>query len=145
MQKQCGGKLMAIGGFDREELQAPLAEINTTPLVDVLLVLVVIFLVTAPMLTQAIKLELPREKASQIDDQKVIQLSIDAKGQYYWDNQAISVEVLEQHLQEAAKENPKQPVHLRADTHVDYGKVSHIMAMAWRVGLVNMGFIMEPQ
>jgi biopolymer transport protein ExbD len=136
---------MELGNFDREDFQAPMAEINTTPLVDVMLVLLVIFLITAPMLTQAVKLELPNETATQIQDEKPITLSIDASGQYFWDNNAISAEALDQRLQEAASINPKQPIHLRADKQATYEKLSHILATAQRHGLTNVGFLTQPQ
>ncbi len=136
---------MALGNFDREDFQAPMAEINTTPLVDVMLVLLVIFLVTAPMLTQAVKLELPNETATQIQNEKPITLSIDASGQYYWNDAPISAVILEQRLQEAAAANPKQPIHLRADKHATYEKVSHILATAQRYNLNNIGFITQPR
>lgn len=134
---------MALGGFDKDDFQAPMAEINTTPLVDVMLVLMVIFLVTAPMLTQAIKLELPKENAAKIEDDKPINLSIDASGQYYWDKTAISAEALDQRLKEAAAANPKQPIHLHADKQATYEKLSHILATAQTLGLSNIGFITQ--
>jgi len=135
---------MALGGFDKDDFAAPMAEINTTPLVDVLLVLLVIFLVTAPMLTQAIKLELPNETASQIQDEKPITLSIDASGQYFWDNTAIGEGDLDKRFKEAASINSKQPIHLRADKKTSYEKVSHILALAQRYDLKNIGFVMQP-
>lgn len=137
---------MAMGGFGHDDSQeAPLAEINMTPLVDVMLVLLVIFLVTAPMLTQAIKLELPNETATEVPDQKAITLSVDANGQYYWDDQPLAEEMLDQRFQEAAAIDPKQPIHLRADAEVAYSHVSHVLAAAQRFGLTNIGFITEPK
>lgn len=136
---------MAFGGFDKEEFQAPMAEINTTPLVDVMLVLLVIFLVTAPMLTQAVKLELPKESAQAIVDEKPITVSIDADGKYYWDSQLISAEVLAQNMASAAKEGVKRPIHLRADKKTAYEKVSHVLAAAQKHGLNNIGFVTEPK
>ncbi|NBX02598.1 MAG: biopolymer transporter ExbD [Alphaproteobacteria bacterium] len=135
---------MALSGFDKDDFQAPMAEINTTPLVDVMLVLLVIFLVTAPMLTQAIKIELPSDNTSAIADDKPITLSIDAGGQYYWDNTAITPENLDKRLKEAAANNSKQPIHLRADKKTAYEKVSHILAAAQANGLYNIGFVTEP-
>jgi biopolymer transport protein ExbD len=135
---------MALGGFDKDDFQAPMAEINTTPLVDVMLVLLVIFLVTAPMLTQAIKLELPSDSASAIADDKPINLSIDANGQYYWDKTAITSEDLTKRLKEAASVNPKQPIHLRADKQTPYEKVSHVLAIAQAHTMTNIGFVTEP-
>lgn len=135
---------MALGGFDKEDFQAPMAEINTTPLVDVMLVLLVIFLVTAPMLTQAIKLELPSETASAIVDDEPITLSINAAGQYFWNKTATTAEDLDKRLKESAVINPKQPIHLRADRKTPYEKVSHILASAQKHGMVNIGFVTEP-
>jgi biopolymer transport protein ExbD len=136
---------MAMGGFDREELQAPLAEINTTPLVDVMLVLLVIFLVTAPMLNNSVKLELPNEVATTVDDKNAVTISINLSGQYFWDDKPVSPEEIDSLLKSAAANNSKQPIHLRADTNVAYGKVSHILAAAQRFGLTNVGFITQPE
>lgn len=137
---------MAMGNaFDREELQAPMAEINTTPLVDVMLVLLVIFLVTAPMLSHSVNLKLPSETTTQVKNEKVSTLSIDAQGQYYWDDAPISESELAQRMQSVAAADPTQPVHVRADTGVAYGKVSHALAIASRSGLTNIGFITQPE
>jgi|LauGreSBDMM110SN_4_FD.fasta_scaffold52497_1 biopolymer transport protein ExbD len=130
--------------FDREELQAPLAEINMTPLVDVMLVLLVIFLVTAPMLNSAIKLNLPAESAAQITEQKTITISINRSGQYFVDDKPVSEVELETKLRATAQENPKQQIHIRADVDVNYGKVSHILADLQRLGLANIGFVTQP-
>jgi len=132
------------GNFEREELQAPLAEINMTPLVDVMLVLLVIFLVTAPMLNSAIKLKLPSESAAQITEKEVLTIVVDKAGQYYLDDHLISVSDLEKKLKITAQENPKQQIHLRADVDVPYGKVSHVLGISQRLGLANIGFITEP-
>lgn len=131
--------------FEREELQAPLSEINMTPLVDVMLVLLVIFLVTAPMLNSAIKLDLPAESASQISEQKALTISINARGQYFLNDAEIAESELKQQLSIAAKENSKQQIHLRADVDVNYGKVSGVLAELQRQGLSNIGFITEPK
>jgi biopolymer transport protein ExbD len=129
--------------FDREELQAPLAEINTTPLVDVMLVLLVIFLVTAPILNGNIKLNLPDETASQITEKKPVTILIDAKGQYYLQGQFISFEELKKKLKIAARGNIKQSIHIRADVEVTYGKVSHLLATLQQLGFSNIGFITQ--
>lgn len=129
--------------FDRDDLHAPLAEINTTPLVDVLLVLLVIFLVTAPMLQNAIKLKLPTESASIVDDKESIIISIDAKGQYYLNDTAFSEEDISKHLNYIAKEDQNHPISIRADESVDYGKVSRILAETANAGLIDVRFITE--
>ncbi|NCY24956.1 MAG: biopolymer transporter ExbD, partial [Alphaproteobacteria bacterium] len=128
---------MAMGGFNREELDAPLAEINVTPFVDVMLVLLVIFLVTAPMLTHSIKLELPHDAATVVKDQKASTLSIDASGTYYWNDTALDEPALEAQLQQAAQADAAQPLHIRADGAVAYQKVSHALALAAKHGLTN--------
>lgn len=131
--------------FEREEFQAPLSEINMTPLVDVMLVLLVIFLITAPMLNSAIKLNLPAESAAQITEQKTITISINQAGQYFIDDQPVSEGELEHRLSLTAAENPKQQIHLRVDVNVNYGKVSHVLADLQRIGLSNIGFVTEPK
>ncbi len=131
--------------FDREDLQAPLAEINTTPLVDVMLVLLVIFLVTAPMLNNTVKLNLPSESASAITEQKPVTISLDAAGKYYFNDQEISENELDQRLRQVAKDNIKQAIHIRADVEVNYGKVGHILATLQRQGFSNVGFVTEPK
>ena len=136
---------MGMAAFDNSDFQAPRAEINTTPLVDVMLVLMVIFLVTAPMLTNAVKLELPNEAAAQVKDEKAATVSIKADGQYYWNDQLVSETELEQNLNAAHAKNEKQAVNIRADTNTNYGKVSHVLASASRIGLTNIGFITEPK
>jgi biopolymer transport protein TolR len=133
------------GPFDREDLQAPLSEINMTPLVDVMLVLVVIFLVTAPMLNSAIKLNLPSEAASQITEEKALSISIDKAGKYFLDDRAISFDDLERELKTIVKKNPKQQIHLRADIETSYGQVSKVLGVAQRIGLSNIGFVTEPK
>ncbi len=131
--------------FEREELQAPLSEINMTPLVDVMLVLLVIFLVTAPMLNSNIKLNLPAESAAQISEEKTITISVSRAGEYFVDDKLVSENELTQKLSATAKENPKQQIHIRADVDVNYGKVSHLLAQLQRNGLSNIGFVTQPR
>ncbi len=131
--------------FDREDLQAPLSEINMTPLVDVMLVLLVIFLVTAPMLNSSIKLNLPSESAAQITEEKTVTISVNKSGQYFLDDRAISKSELASAMRKIAKRNSKQQIHLRADVDASYGDVSKVLAMSQRAGLSNIGFITEPK
>ena len=131
--------------FDRDELQAPLSEINMTPLVDVMLVLFVIFLVSAPLLSSAIELNLPNEKAAEMSDDKTFVISIDKNGQYFIDQKALSFSNLENELRMIAKENPKQQIHLRADVDVSYGKVSNLLALMQKLELNNIGFVTQPK
>jgi biopolymer transport protein ExbD len=131
--------------FEREELQAPLAEINMTPMVDVMLVLMVIFLVSAPLLSNAINLNLPNENAAQVSNDKAKQISIDSAGRYFFDNHEVGEAELETILSGIGKNHHDEQIHLRADKNVNYGKVSHVLALAQKYGLTNIGFITEPK
>lgn len=115
-----------------------------TPLVDVMLVLMVIFLVTAPVINSAINLNLPQEISSQITEEKPIEISINKDGQYFISARAVSFDELEGELKAVAQKNPKQQIHLRADVDTSYGKVSHILAAVQKIGLTNIGFITKP-
>lgn len=135
---------MAMGAFDRDDLHdAPMADINITPMVDVMLVMLVIFLVTAPMLSHAVKLQLPRATAAAVKDPKPAVLSLDSGGQYYWDDAPVTESELRQHIQEAAAGSGR-PLHIRADEAAAYGKVNHALALAARFGLTNIGFLTQP-
>ena len=134
---------MAMQGFDKDNFSAPMAEINTTPLVDVMLVLLVVFLVTAPMLTQTIQLELPNEQANTITDKNPITLSISEDGLYYWGDDSVTDAELEKRLQMAAINDKTQAIHLHADVKVAYGKVSKVLALSQKYGLNNIGFITQ--
>ncbi len=136
---------MAMGGLDNEDYSAPMAEINTTPLVDVMLVLLVIFLVTAPMLTQAVTLELPNETASEVADENPLTLSVDEKGQFFWGEELLSAQQLEQRLQLEGQIDKTRAIHLRADTKTPYGQVSKLLTLAQKHGLTNIGFVTQPK
>jgi biopolymer transport protein ExbD len=110
-----------------------------------MLVLVVIFLVTAPMLNSAINLNLPSESSSQIVEEKTLSISINKAGQYFLDDRSISINELEKELKIIAKNNPKQQIHLRADVDSSYGHVSKVLGISQRAGLSNIGFVTEPK
>lgn len=136
---------MAFGKFDNDDFNAPMSEINVTPFVDVMLVLLVIFLVTAPMLTQAVSLELPNEIATEVADENPITISVKADGSYFWGEEAVSEEQLSMRLQTAGMHDAAQPIHLRADTAATYGRVSKILALAQKYELRNIGFVTKPK
>src|SRR3954466_7467946 len=110
---------MAFGGFRDSGNTTPMAEINMIPLIDVMLVLLVIFIVTAPLLTQAVKLELPKATSQPNDlrPQKV-EFAIDASGALYWNGEAVSRSVVQQRFAEESKKPVQPEVHLRADQGV---------------------------
>ena len=134
---------MAFGGFDQRNGQQPMAEINTTPLVDVMLVLLVIFIITAPLFHQAVPIDLPQVSSTRLDDKpEVVQLAVDGEGRLFWNGEAIPREALDARF---AAASPRQPeLHLRADRAVRYEKVADVMAAAQRAGLSKIAFVTEP-
>ena len=137
---------MAFGGFNRSGAQAPTAEINMIPLIDVMLVLLVIFIITAPLLTHAVKLDLPKasSQVNQAPPQK-IEFALDASGQRFWNGEAVSRdEAAARFAAEGAKE-PQPEVHLRADHAAAYRTVAETLADASKAGLSKIGFVSEPE
>ncbi len=135
---------MAFGGFDREGLR-PMAEINMIPLIDVMLVLLVIFIITAPLLTHAVKIDLPKA-ASAPNPTKPdnIQLAVNAAGQIFWNGEVVSRTVLNQRLAEAGRLTPQPEVHIRADQTAQYRWVAETLADAAKAGLTRIGFVSDP-
>jgi biopolymer transport protein ExbD len=136
---------MAFGSFDRKNASAPMAEINMVPLIDVVLVLLVIFIVTAPLMTHAVKLDLPKA-VSQADIQKPekIEFSIDATGNLFWNGQALSREDAQAKFAEAGQKRPQPEVYLRADQGVAYRFVAETLADASKAGLSKVAFVSDP-
>jgi biopolymer transport protein ExbD len=136
---------MAFGGFSGDIGTRPMAEINMIPLIDVMLVLLIIFIVTAPLLTHAIKVDLP-DATTQVTEEKpeTITLSIDALGNVYWNNTQIAHEELYPRLLEAAGQDPQPELHLRAEYTTQYQKVAEVMAAAQNARISRIGFITEP-
>ncbi|MCS6786142.1 MAG: biopolymer transporter ExbD [Thiobacillaceae bacterium] len=137
---------MAFGGFSHTNASRPLAEINMIPLIDVMLVLLVIFIITAPLLTHAVKIDLPRA-ASQVNvvQREHVHLSIDAAGTVYWNGEALPEGGWRTRMQAAAAQEPQPEVHIRADGAIAYQRVATVMADAARVGLTRIGFITDPR
>jgi len=123
-----------------------MSEINVTPLVDVMLVLVVIFIITAPLLASSIRLDLPSTEAAKPNEApKFVTVVIDKAGQVYFNDQPVDQPALARQLAEAAKRNPDTEVQLRADTTVPYGRVVEVMGEAQKAGLNRIGFVAEPR
>ena len=139
---------MAFGGFDsRSGSPQPMADINTTPLVDVMLVLLVIFIITAPLLTHAIKLDLPSAQAPVAPEKpETITLSIDAQGKVFWNDTPLDDPVaLQARLRDAASRSPQPELHLRADQQVRYQHIAEVMSAAQQAGLAKIGFVTDPR
>lgn len=142
---------MAFGRFERTAVQMPMSDINVTPLVDVMMVLLVIFIITAPLMVSALKLDLPKVEGAQASNAppRFVKLSIDAKGDVYLDDKITSLENLKRSLNvQASKalalEHGELPeVQLRADERVPYGKVVEVMGLAQQAGMSRIGFVTE--
>jgi biopolymer transport protein ExbD len=122
-----------------------MSEINMTPLVDVMLVLLIIFIITVPVINNAVKIDLPRA-TSQPSDTKPphVELSIDAVGQYTWNGAALAPDALKSRMAEVATQQPQPELHLRADRQTPYEKVAQVMAAAQSSGLGKIGFVTDP-
>ena len=136
---------MNFGRFERTPASQPMSEINVTPLVDVMLVLVVIFIITAPLLASAIRLDLPKTDAAKaIDAPLFVALVVDKSGQAFLNDKPVALDDLARQLTQTASRNPDTEVQLRADEAVPYGKVVEVMGVAQKAGLSRIGFVAEP-
>jgi biopolymer transport protein ExbD len=137
--------VMTIGGFSENKQHSPMADINVTPMVDVMLVLLVIFIITAPLFTSAIKIDLPGAKAPRIQEKpEMILLSINAKGAIFWNNDEVQKKDLEAKLAAAAQKMPLPELHLRADKATHYEVIAQVMSAAQSSGLIKIGFVTDP-
>ena len=135
---------MAFG--TQEEPDEVMNEINMTPLVDVMLVLLIIFIITIPVMKHAVNIDLPRA-TNQVQDTKpqTIRLSVDAQGDYYWNENKVAETDLVPMLQAEAAKEPQPELHLRGDKNVRYERVAQAMAAAQQAGVKKIGFITEPK
>lgn len=135
---------MAFASFSDDD-NGDLAEINMIPLIDVMLVLLVIFIITAPLLTHAVKVDLPKaSSAPNLTKPENVQLAINAQGQVHWNGEPVAIEVLDEKLRAAAAIVPQPELHLRAERTTPYEKVAEVMSMSARTGLTRIGFVTDP-
>ena len=135
---------MAFGGFEPRERAAPMADINMTPLIDVMLVLLVIFIITAPLFTHSIGLELPRAEASPANETPAtVTVAIDKAGRLYWDTTPVSADALREKLASAGRAASQPDIELRADQATPYRLIAEVMAAAQQAGLSHLGFVVE--
>jgi biopolymer transport protein TolR len=135
---------MPFGRLERSDSGRPMAEINVTPLVDVMLVLLVIFIITAPLMASSIKLDLPRSAAAQPGTPpQSISVVVTPDGQIHLDERAVSPAQLSDELARRAAQAPDTEVQLRADAAVPYGRVVEVMGLAQQAGLNRIGFVAE--
>ncbi|WP_354686512.1 biopolymer transporter ExbD [Cupriavidus necator] len=136
---------MAFGTLEGDDDEV-MSEINMTPLVDVMLVLLIIFIITIPVINHAVKIDLPRATNSPNDPKpQNINVSIDAAGKVFWNQVEVDQATLENNISLAARQQPQPELHLRADRAVRYERVAEVMAAAQHGGLGKIGFITEPK
>ncbi len=135
---------MAFGRLQRSAGAKPMSDINMTPLIDVMLVLLVIFMITAPLMTSSLKLDLPKTDGGQPNDSpQFISVALDPRGKLFFGEEMLDAAALEARVLDAARKNPKTEVQLRADKGVPYGRVAELIAMVQKAGLSRIGFVTE--
>ena len=140
---------MAFGRLERNPGSQPMSEINMTPLIDVMLVLLVIFIITAPLMSSSLKLDLPRSEATGGSDAPAfVALALDAQGRLYLGEQLLAPEqaqeVVTARVRDAARRDPATEVQLRADSQVPYGRVAELIGWVQEAGLSRIGFVTTP-
>ena len=135
---------MAFGRLERRSGPAPMSDINMTPLIDVMLVLLVIFMITAPLMSSSLKLDLPRaEGGTPNAAPQFISVALDPQGQLFFGDEALDAAAFASRVAEAARRNPKTEVQLRADKGVAYGRVAEVIGVVQKAGLTRIGFVTE--
>ncbi len=136
---------MAFGNFERSGTARTMAEINMIPLIDVMLVLLVIFIITAPLLTHAVKVDLPKATSSpNLTRPDHIVLSINADGTVFWNGEVVDGAELLTRLAAAGRRMPQPELHLRADRTTQYQTIAEVVAAAARSGVQRIGFVSDP-
>jgi biopolymer transport protein ExbD len=136
----------SMDGSDGSDGGEPLAEINMVPLIDVMLVLLIIFMVTAPLLTHAVKVDLPKA-ASTVNQTRSdnVQLAITAGGQLLWNGEEVTAELFGERLKAAAMQQPQPELHIHAERATPYERVAQVMSKAAENGLLRIGFVTDPR
>ena len=135
---------MAFGRLERSSGAQPMSDINMTPLIDVMLVLLVIFMITAPLMTTSLKLDLPKtEGAKPTDAPQFVAVAVDAQGRLFWGDEPVDAKAIKARIREAAQRNPTTEVQLRADQGVPYGRVAELIGLVQDGGLTRIGFVTE--
>ena len=136
---------MAFGRLERTSGPTPMSEINMTPLIDVMLVLLVIFMITAPLMSSSLRLDLPKSDAAQPNDApQFVSVALDPQGKLYFGEEVVDAAAFESRIADAARKNPRTEVQLRADKGVPYGRVAEVIGVVQKAGLSRIGFVTEP-
>ena len=135
---------MAFGRFERPPGPSPMSDINMTPLIDVMLVLLVIFIIAAPLMATSLRLDLPQTTgATPSDAPATLAVALDEQGRWYLGGDPISAEALQARVRQAAQAQPTTEVQLRADRGVPYGEVARLIGVVQAGGLTRIGFVTE--
>ena len=135
---------MAFGRLQRSAPSQPMSDINMTPLIDVMLVLLVIFIITAPLLSSSLRLDLPKATgASAGAAPAFVTVAVNPAGQLFWGDEAVSDAELQARVRRAAQRNPTTEVQLRADKQVPYGRIAELIGLVQDGGLSRIGFVTE--
>jgi biopolymer transport protein ExbD/biopolymer transport protein TolR len=135
---------MAFGRLERSAGPTPMSDINMTPLIDVMLVLLVIFMITAPLMASSLKLDLPKTDAAQPNETpRFIAVALDPQGRFHFGEEPLADDAFTARIAEAAKANPQTEVQLRADRSVPYGRVAELIGIVQKAGLNRIGFVAE--
>lgn len=136
---------MAFGSFDNKGSSSAVSEINMVPLIDVMLVLLVIFIITAPLLSHSIKINVPQASSEPVQqDPKVVDFAVDADGQLFWNEQPVSLDQIPGLMAAEAGADPQPELRIRADLDTRYEVLAQVMSMARRAGLKRIGFVTRP-
>ncbi len=136
---------MAMGSFNSQQHPMPTAEINMTPLVDVMLVLLIIFIITAPLMTHSVKVDLPRATSTPTPEKPMtLQVSINANNELFIGSDPVDRSSLESRFREAVSQDANVEMHLKADRSTRYESVAEAMSAARRAGLSRIGFVTQP-
>ena len=135
---------MAFGRLERASPSQPMSEINMTPLIDVMLVLLVIFIITAPLMSASLRLDLPKMAGTPASSAlQFVSVAVDAGGVLYWGDEAVSAEQLKARVRDVAQRQPATEVQLRADQQVPYGRIAELIGLVQDGGLSRIGFVTE--
>lgn len=136
---------MAFGGFDSKGSSSTMSEINMVPLIDVMLVLLVIFIITAPLLSHSIRIDVPQVSAQPVEQEPiVVDIAIDSDGAVFWNEQPVALEDLSVRFAQEAVRDPQPQVRIRADLDTRYATLAQIMGAARTAGIKRLGFITRP-